>query len=79
MYDLELAKHEIIISNIPSYYAETIAEYSVSIALQLVRKFPTIENVCKHIISHGRPLLCLVQQKYDCSNHRYRAYWCCNW
>ena len=40
MYDLELAKHGIIISNIPSYSPETIAEYSVSIALQLVRKFP---------------------------------------
>ena len=57
MYDLELAKHEIIISNIPSYSSETIAEYSVSIALQLVRKFPTIENVCKHIISWASPIM----------------------
>ncbi|MBO1198139.1 D-lactate dehydrogenase [Staphylococcus simiae] len=45
MYDLDLAKkHDIIISNIPSYSPETIAEYSVSIALQLVRKFPQIER-----------------------------------
>ena len=55
MYDLELAKHGIIISNIPSYSPETIAEYSVSIALQLVRKFPTIENVQAH--NFTRPLL----------------------
>ncbi|MDU2099149.1 MAG: lactate dehydrogenase, partial [Staphylococcus sp.] len=41
MYDLDLAKkHNIVISNVPSYSPETIAEYSVSIALQLVRKFP---------------------------------------
>ena len=40
MYDLDLAKkHGIIISNVPSYSPETIAEYSVSIALQLVRRF----------------------------------------
>ena len=39
MYDLDLAKHNIVISNVPSYSPETIAEYSVSIALQLVRKF----------------------------------------
>ena len=45
MHDLELAKkHGIVISNIPSYSPETIAEYSVSIALQLVRKFPAIET-----------------------------------
>lgn len=62
MYDLELAKkHGIIISNIPSYSPETIAEYSVSIALQLVRKFPTIE---KRVQAHNftwASLLCLVQ------------------
>ena len=45
MYDLDLAKkHGIVISNVPSYSPETIAEYSVSIALQLVRKFPLIEK-----------------------------------
>ena len=60
MYDLDLAKkHGIIISNVPSYSPETIAEYSVSIALQLVRRFPAIENVFKNIISNGLHLLCL--------------------
>ena len=44
MYDLELAKTWNYYLNIPSYSPETIAEYSVSIALQLVRKFPTIEK-----------------------------------
>ncbi|MCP6297399.1 hypothetical protein NL457_29715, partial [Klebsiella pneumoniae] len=45
MYDLDLAKkHNIVISNVPSYSPETIAEYSVSIALQLVRRFPDIER-----------------------------------
>ncbi len=33
-----------MISNVPSYSPETIAEYSVSIALQLVRRFPDIER-----------------------------------
>ncbi|WP_305088617.1 NAD(P)-dependent oxidoreductase, partial [Staphylococcus aureus] len=37
-------KHHIVISNVPSYSPETIAEYSVSIALQLVRRFPDIER-----------------------------------
>lgn len=45
MYDLELAKkHGIIISNVPSYSPETIAEYSVAAALNLVRRFPRIEK-----------------------------------
>ena len=59
MYDLELAKkHEIIISNIPSYSPETIAEYSVSIALQLVRKFPTIEKrVQAHNFTWASPIM----------------------
>ncbi|MDU7036835.1 MAG: D-lactate dehydrogenase, partial [Staphylococcus simulans] len=44
-YDLELAKkHGIIISNVPSYSPETIAEYSVAAALNLVRRFPRIEK-----------------------------------
>ena len=33
-----------MISNVPSYSPETIAEYSVSIAPQLVRRFPDIER-----------------------------------
>ncbi|MHD0381652.1 D-lactate dehydrogenase [Staphylococcus simulans] len=45
MYDLELAKkHGIIISNVPSYSPETIAEYSVAAALNFVRRFPRIEK-----------------------------------
>ena len=58
MYDLELAKrHGIIISNIPSS-PETIAEYSVSIALQLVRKFPTIEKrVQAHNFTWASPIM----------------------
>ncbi|CAL29026.1 D-lactate dehydrogenase [Staphylococcus carnosus] len=45
MYDLELAKkHGIIVSNVPSYSPETIAEYSVAAALNLVRHFPQIEK-----------------------------------
>ena len=45
MYDLDLAKNTTLwLSNVPSYSPETIAEYSVSIALQLVRRFPDIER-----------------------------------
>lgn len=45
MYDLELAKeHGIIISNVPSYSPETIAEYAVAAALNLVRRFPRVEK-----------------------------------
>lgn len=45
MYDLDLAKkHGIIVSNVPSYSPETIAEYAVAAALNLVRKFPQIEK-----------------------------------
>ena len=57
MYDLDL-KHGIIISNVPSYSPETIAEYSVSIALQLVRRFRIEKRVQEHI-SNGLHLLCL--------------------
>lgn len=43
MYDLELAKeNDIIISNVPSYSPESIAEFTVSQALQLIRKTPEI-------------------------------------
>ncbi|MHD0396671.1 D-lactate dehydrogenase [Staphylococcus simulans] len=45
MYDLELAKkHGIIVSNVPSYSPETIAEYAVAAALNLVRRFRSIEK-----------------------------------
>ena len=59
MYDLELAKkHNIIISNVPSYSPETIAEYAVSIALQLVRKFPAIEKrVQAHNFTWASPIM----------------------
>lgn len=59
MYDLELAKkHGIIISNVPSYSPETIAEYSVSIALQLVRRFPAIEKrVQEHNFKWAAPIM----------------------
>lgn len=65
MYDLDLAKkHNIVISNVPSYSPETIAEYSVSIALQLVRRFPDIERrVQKHMILLGKQKSCLNQLK----------------
>ena len=59
MYDLDLAKkHGIVISNVPSYSPETIAEYSVSIALQLVRKFPLIEKrVQAHNFKWAAPIM----------------------
>ena len=59
MYDLDLAKkHGIVISNIPSYSPETIAEYSVSIALQLVRRFPAIERrVQDHNFTWAAPIM----------------------
>lgn len=59
MYDLDLAKkHGIIISNVPSYSPETIAEYSVSIALQLVRRFPAIEKrVQEHNFKWAAPIM----------------------
>ena len=58
MYDLDLAKkHGIIISNVPSY-SETIAEYSVSIALQLVRRLPAIEKrVQEHTFKWAAPIM----------------------
>jgi len=59
MYDLDLAKkHGIVISNIPSYSPETIAEYSVSIALQLVRRLPAIERrVQDHNFTWAAPIM----------------------
>ena len=62
MYDLDLAKkHGIVISNIPSYSPETIAEYSVSIALQLVRRFLQSKDAYKITTLLGRHRLCHVQ------------------
>ncbi|ULG72032.1 D-2-hydroxyacid dehydrogenase [Macrococcus brunensis] len=50
MYDLEAAKaHHIIISNVPSYSPNSIAEYAVAMALNLVRKTSLIdEHVRRH-------------------------------
>lgn len=48
MYDLDAAKENgIIITNVPSYSPESIAEYTVTTALNLVRKFPLIEKRVK--------------------------------
>lgn len=44
-YDFELAnKYNLIISNVPSYSPESIAEYTVSQALNLVRNFNDIQQ-----------------------------------
>lgn len=44
-YDLEAAKeNNIIISNVPVYSPESIAEYSIAAALRLIRKFDLIEE-----------------------------------
>lgn len=48
MYNLEKAtEHGIIISNVPSYSPESVAEYAVTAALQLVRKTHLIEQKVK--------------------------------
>ncbi len=45
MYNLEKAsEHQIIISNVPSYSPNSIAEYAVTSALQLIRKTQLIEK-----------------------------------
>ncbi|WP_025730359.1 D-2-hydroxyacid dehydrogenase [Atopobacter phocae] len=45
MYDLEEAsKNDIIISNVPSYSPESIAEFAVTLALQLIRKTEEIQR-----------------------------------
>ncbi|WP_458645830.1 Rossmann-fold NAD(P)-binding domain-containing protein, partial [Staphylococcus epidermidis] len=45
MYHLQLPEqHQIVISNIPTYSPQTIPQYSVSIPLQLLPKFPTIQK-----------------------------------
>ncbi|TDM14222.1 D-2-hydroxyacid dehydrogenase [Macrococcus bovicus] len=50
MYDLEAARaHHIIISNVPSYSPNSIAEYAVTMALNLIRKTTLIdEHVRRH-------------------------------
>lgn len=48
MYNLEeAAKNDIIISNVPSYSPNSISEYAVTAALQLVRKTALIEKRVK--------------------------------
>ncbi|MDG3131942.1 D-lactate dehydrogenase [Streptococcus suis] len=45
MYNLELAKrNDIIISNVPSYSPESIAEFTVTIALNIIRKIELIRS-----------------------------------
>lgn len=47
MYDLALASaHDIIISNVPSYSPESIAEYTVMVAMMLIRQF---EGIRQHV------------------------------
>ncbi len=48
MYNLEeAAKNDVIISNVPSYSPNSISEYAVTAALQLVRKTDLIEKKVK--------------------------------
>ncbi|MGT2911083.1 D-2-hydroxyacid dehydrogenase [Streptococcus cameli] len=45
MYDLEVATaNDIIITNVPSYSPESIAEFALTLALQLIRKTKDISN-----------------------------------
>lgn len=55
MYNLPLAKeHGIAITNVPSYSPESIAEFTVTIALNLIRKVEIIrQNVAKHNFTWG--------------------------
>ena len=60
MYDLDLAKNMAL--SFQMYlviHQKLFFEYSVSIALQLVRRFLRLKNVFKNIISNGSHLLCL--------------------
>ncbi|MGO3170817.1 MAG: D-2-hydroxyacid dehydrogenase [Bavariicoccus seileri] len=51
MYDLKLAKsNNILVSNVPSYSPESIAEFTVSSALQLVRK---AKDISAHVDNHN--------------------------
>lgn len=58
MYDLNAAtENNLIISNVPSYSPESIAEFTVAIALNLVRKVELIRsNVREQNFSWGLPI-----------------------
>lgn len=58
MYNLDLAKaNDIIVSNVPSYSPESIAEFTVTIALNLIRKVELIlENVKKQNFTWSLPV-----------------------
>lgn len=58
MYNLKLAtENDIIISNVPSYSPESIAEFTVAIALNLVRKIELIRsNVSDHNFTWSLPI-----------------------
>ncbi|MGT2887336.1 D-lactate dehydrogenase [Streptococcus didelphis] len=58
MYNLDLAKENgIIITNVPSYSPESIAEFTVTIALNLIRHVELIRSqVKKHDFSWSLPL-----------------------
>ena len=62
MYDLELAKNMELLSQI--YLVIHLKQLLNIRYLSLCNSYENsqqLKNVCKHIISHGRPLLCLVQ------------------
>ncbi|ANC23968.1 TPA: D-lactate dehydrogenase [Streptococcus pyogenes] len=58
MYNLDLAtENDIIITNVPSYSPESIAEFTVTIALNLIRHVELIrENVKKQNFTWGLPI-----------------------
>ncbi|MBM6728901.1 NAD(P)-dependent oxidoreductase [Limosilactobacillus ingluviei] len=58
MYDLaEATKNHIIISNVPSYSPESIAEYALTTALNLVRRVPQIQQrVAAHNFTWQTPI-----------------------
>lgn len=54
IYDFELAeKYNLIISNVPSYSPHSIAEYTVSQALNLVRNYNDIQQKLLNMILGG--------------------------
>ncbi|GGB08713.1 D-2-hydroxyacid dehydrogenase [Macrococcus hajekii] len=58
MFDLKLAnKHHLIISNVPSYSPNSIAEFAVTTALQLVRKTAQIEKNIQNYDFRWNPAL----------------------
>lgn len=57
MYNLDLAtENDIIITNVPSYSPESIAEFTVTIALNLIRHVELIRENVKNKISLGDSL-----------------------